>query len=60
MDTFQRKYVMDILKETRMLDCKLVDTFIGQNVKPLPNEEEPYPTIGIYRRLSKHQLIYRC
>jgi len=50
-DTFQRKYVLGILKETRMLDCKLVDTFMGPNVTLLPNQKEPYLNLGKYGRL---------
>ena len=30
---YQRKYVLDILEETYMLDCQLVDTPIDPNVK---------------------------
>jgi hypothetical protein len=33
----QRKYVMDILEETCLLNAKPVDTPIDPNVKPLPN-----------------------
>ena len=29
----QRKYVLDILEETSMLDCKLVDTLMDPNIK---------------------------
>lgn len=29
----QRKYVLDLLKETSMLGCKLVDTLMGLNMK---------------------------
>ena len=32
----QRKYVLDILEETDMLDCKLVDTPMDPNVKFVP------------------------
>ena len=32
----QRKYVLDILEETGMLDCKLVDTPMDSNVKLVP------------------------
>jgi len=42
----QRKYVLDILKETWILDCKPVDTSIEPNVKLLHNQGEPYPNLG--------------
>ena len=29
----QRKFILDILEETDMLDCKLVDTIMDSNVK---------------------------
>jgi hypothetical protein len=47
----QRKYVLDILEETGMLDCKPVDTPMDPNVKLLQNQGEPYPDPGRYRRL---------
>ena len=37
----QRKYVLDILEETGMLDCKLVDTPMDLNVKLVPGQGEP-------------------
>ena len=37
----QRKYVLDILEETRMLDCKPVDTPMDPNVKLVPGQREP-------------------
>lgn len=37
----QRKYVLNIVKETSMLDCKPVDTPIDANVKLLLEQEEP-------------------
>ena len=36
----QRKYVLDILEEIDMLDCKLVDTPMDSNVKLLPERGE--------------------
>jgi hypothetical protein len=39
----QRKYFLDILEETGMLDCKPVDTPMDPNVKLLQNQREPYP-----------------
>ena len=36
-----RKYVLDILEETSMLDCKLVDTPMDLNVKLVPKQGEP-------------------
>ncbi|PNX77125.1 retrovirus-related Pol polyprotein from transposon TNT 1-94 [Trifolium pratense] len=47
----QRKYALDILEETGMLDCKPVDTPMDPNVKLIPNQGEPYPNPGQYRRL---------
>ena len=47
----QRKYALDILEETGMLDCKPIDTPMDPNVKLLPNEGEPYPYPDRYRRL---------
>ena len=32
----QRKYVLDILEDTGLLDCKLVDTLMDSNVKLVP------------------------
>ena len=32
----QKKYVLDILEKTSMLDCKLVDTPMDPNVKLVP------------------------
>jgi hypothetical protein len=37
----QRKYALDILEETGMLDCKPVDTPMDPNVKLIPNQGEP-------------------
>ena len=33
---YQRKYTLDILIDTGMLDCKLVDTSMDPNVKLVP------------------------
>ncbi|RVW90087.1 Retrovirus-related Pol polyprotein from transposon TNT 1-94 [Vitis vinifera] len=38
---FQRKYALDILEETGMLDCKPVDTPMDPNVKLVPGQGEP-------------------
>ena len=32
----QRNYVLDILEEIGMLDCKFIDTFMDSNVKLVP------------------------
>ena len=37
----QRKYALEILKETSMLDCKLVDTLMDPNAKLVPGHGEP-------------------
>ncbi|RVX21698.1 Retrovirus-related Pol polyprotein from transposon RE2 [Vitis vinifera] len=47
----QRKYALDILEETDMLDCKLVDTPMDLNVKLIPGQGEPLGDPGRYRRL---------
>ena len=36
----QRKYALDILEETGMLDCKPVDTPMDPNVKLVPGQRE--------------------
>ena len=38
---FQRKYVLDILEETGMLDYKSIDTPMDPNVKLVPGQGEP-------------------
>ena len=45
----QRKYVLDILEETSMLNCKPVDTPMDPNVKLVPREGEPLRDPGRYR-----------
>ncbi|RVW40090.1 Retrovirus-related Pol polyprotein from transposon RE2 [Vitis vinifera] len=47
----QRKYALDILEETGMLDCKPVDTPMDPNVKLIPGQGEPLADLGRYRRL---------
>ena len=47
----QRKYALDILEVTSMLDCKPVDTPIDPNVKLIPGQGEPLGDPRRYRRL---------
>ena len=47
----QRKYVLDILKETGMLDCKPVDPPMDPNVKLVPGQGKSLGDPGRYRRL---------
>ena len=47
----QRKYVLDILEETSMLDYKPVDTPVDPNVKLVPKQGKPLRDPGRYRRL---------
>ncbi|RVW40637.1 Retrovirus-related Pol polyprotein from transposon RE2 [Vitis vinifera] len=47
----QRKYALDILEETGMLDCKPIDTPMDPNVKLIPGQGEPLGEPGRYRRL---------
>ena len=53
----QRKYALDILKETSMLDCKPADSPMDPNLKLLPNQGETYSNPERYRRLVG-KLIY--
>ncbi|RVW96895.1 Retrovirus-related Pol polyprotein from transposon RE1 [Vitis vinifera] len=48
----QRKYALDILEETGMLECKPVDTPMDPNVKLVPGQGEPLRDSGRYRRLD--------
>ncbi|KAL6321521.1 hypothetical protein AAG906_019701 [Vitis piasezkii] len=45
----QRKYALDILEETGMLDCKPVDTPMDPNVKLILGQGEPLGDPGRYR-----------
>lgn len=47
----QRKYALDILIETDMLDCRPIDTSMDLNVKLLTGQEEPLKDPKRYRRL---------
>ena len=47
----QRKYTLDILTDTGMLDCKPVDTPMDPNVKLVPSQGELLRDPRIYRRL---------
>ena len=47
----QRKYAMDILEETGLLNAKPTDTPMDPSVKLLPNQGEPLSDSGRYRRL---------
>ena len=47
----QRKYTLDILTDTGMLDCKPVDTPMDPNVKLVPSQGELLRDPGRYRRL---------
>ena len=48
---FQRKYTLDILTDTGMLDCKPVNTPMNPNVKLIPGQRELLRDPGRYRRL---------
>ena len=47
----QRKYTLDILIDTGMLDCKPIDTSMDPNVKLVPGQGELLQDPGRYRRL---------
>ena len=45
----QMKYVLDILKETRMLECTPVDTPMDPNIKLILGQGEPLRNPRRYR-----------
>ncbi|KAL6332094.1 hypothetical protein AAG906_020775 [Vitis piasezkii] len=47
----QRKYVLDILEETSMLDCKPVDIPMDPNVKLILGQRKPLGDPGRYQQL---------
>lgn len=47
----QRKYVLDILEETRLLVAQSVDTPMDPNKKLLRDEGHPFPDLSRYSRL---------
>ena len=47
----QRKYTLDILANTSMLDCKPVDTPMDSKVKLVPSQGEPLRDPGRYQQL---------
>ena len=58
----QRKYVLDILKETSMLDCKPINTLIDPNVNLVPRQGKPLRDPGRYQQLVgrlNHLIIIR-
>jgi hypothetical protein len=48
----QRKYVLDLLKETRMFGYKAVDNPVEQNKKLKESDESSLVTKGRYQRLG--------
>ncbi|RVW72021.1 Retrovirus-related Pol polyprotein from transposon RE1 [Vitis vinifera] len=56
----QRKYALDNLEETGMLDCKPVDSPMDPNVKLISGQGEPLGNHGRYRRLEAHQAKVCC
>ena len=47
----QRKYTLDLLTDTDMLDCKLIDSSMDSNVKLIPGQGERLRDPSRYRRL---------
>ena len=47
----QRKYTLDILTNTGMLNCKPIDTPMDPNVKLVPSQGQLLRDLGRYRRL---------
>ncbi|RDX63730.1 putative mitochondrial protein, partial [Mucuna pruriens] len=53
----QRKYVLGILKETSMIDYRLVDSPRDPNIKLTSDQGDPYLDLERYQRLGR-KLIY--
>jgi hypothetical protein len=53
----QRKYILDLLKETGLLICKAIDNPVEVNVKLGEDSESPLVDKGRYQRLVG-RLIY--
>jgi len=53
----QRKYALDILEETGMQNCRLVESPMDLNLKLMADKSEVYPDPERYRRLVG-KLIY--
>jgi len=53
----QRKYILDLLKETGLLGCKAAETPMEPNLKLQPAETENMVDKGRYQRLVG-RLIY--
>jgi len=47
----QRKYALDILEETGMTSCRLVDSAVDPNRKLMAYQGEPFSNLERYRRL---------
>ena len=47
----QKKYTLDILTDTSMLDCKPIDIPMDSNVKLIPGQGEPLRDPRRYQRL---------
>ena len=48
----QRKYTLNLLVDTGMLDCKPVATPMDPNVKLIPGQGELLRDLGRYRKLA--------
>ena len=46
----QRKYILDLLSEAEMLECKSIDSLMDVNTKLLPHEGELHENTGRYKR----------
>ena len=51
MVIYERKYILDILADTGMLDCKPVDSPMDPNVKLVPGQGKPLRDPRGYQRL---------
>ena len=56
----QRKYALEILEKTGILDCKLIDTPMDLIVKLLLGQGEPLLDLGRLMTCGKTKLSHHC
>jgi len=52
----QRIYMLDLLKDTDIIDCRLVDSLMDPNQELMPKQSESFSYPEIYRRLIRKHI----